>query len=311
MLMTADLALSAEALTAGVVELYRRLVKGQKWDGVLIEEVNGHPSVHGILERLGVLDQDDDAEHSNIDSCSTNNRSEPVSPISLGRSVPPIIAPKIKKPVRAAMRRESVRDAPGTAHAEQRGFVVQSPQSATATTMSRTSTTCGPPPSTLDVDEVPMHSTYFAQLHSPLTPLSDTRSTPLSQVSGPRFNRTSTSTTSWVDSPPVDEFCDELFGTPIPTPRTEGHPGHQPPSDHQIDPLPQPQPQGHTPPFHQNPYAVAPTFASPNSSATEAYNAGYFFDATLGGGVSMYAWDGGPGGPGGIECAAWDTGVYV
>ncbi|OQU93542.1 Fungal Zn2-Cys6 binuclear cluster domain-containing protein isoform 1 [Cladophialophora immunda] len=300
-----------EALTAGVVELYKRLASGQKWDGAPIEEVNGTPSVHGILERLGVLDHDEDAAHSHVDSSSINNRSEPVSPISLARSIPPVIAPKTKRPLRATMRREPDDHAPGTAPPRQRSFIAQSPKSATATAMSRTSTTCGPPSSALDTDEGPVHSTYFAQPASPLTPLSDARGTSLSHGSGARLTRTSASTTSWVDSP-VDEFCDELFGTPIPTPGAEAQPGHQLQQPGlQNEPLPQYQPQGQTPSAHQNPYAMPPSFASPNMSATEAYNAEYFFDATLGGGMSMYGWDSGPGGPGGIEYAAWDTGVYV
>ncbi|OAP63633.1 hypothetical protein AYL99_02860 [Fonsecaea erecta] len=305
-----------EALTAGVVELYGRLVRGQRWDGAPVEEVNGSPSVHEILERLGVLDRDDDADYRNIDSYSTknnnNNKSEPVSPVSLGRSIPPIIAPKTKRQVRTAVRREPVCHVPGTAPPEQRSAVAESPIPAMATIMSRTSTTCGPPPSALDADEVPPHSTYFGQYPSPLTPISDARSTSLSHCSGGRLNSTSTSTTSWVDSP-VDDFCDELFGTPIPTPRTEVQTGYQPSDRRRIEPPPQPHLHALTPPVHQRPSAVAPPFASPYLSVTEAYHAEYFFDATVsGGGVSMYGWDGGPGGPGGNEYAAWETtGVYV
>ncbi|EXJ74074.1 uncharacterized protein A1O5_02368 [Cladophialophora psammophila CBS 110553] len=294
-----------EALTAGVVELYKRLVRGQRWDGAPIEEVNGSPSVHSILERVGVLDHDEDANHSNFDSCSTKNRSEPVSPVSPITAFAPTIAPKTQRPVRVAMPRESTSQAPAPGLPEQRSFFDQSPKSATATTMSRTSTTCGRAASALDTDEVPVQSTYFPHPPSPLTPMSDSRSSSLAHCSRVRLNTTSTTATSWVDSP-VDEFCDELFGTPIPTPRTEVQPRQpQLQSDRQIEPLPPPQPQG------QTPYTMPPSYASPNLSATEVYSAGYFFDATLGGGMSMYGWDGGPGGPGGIEYNAWDTGVYV
>ncbi|KIW87630.1 uncharacterized protein Z519_11604 [Cladophialophora bantiana CBS 173.52] len=294
-----------EALTAGVVELYKRLVRGQRWDGAPIEEVNGSPSVHSILERVGVLDHDEDANHYNLDSCSTKNRLEPVSPVGPIKAFAPTIAPKPKRPVRAAMGRESTSHAPVPGLPEQRSCFGQSPKSATATTMSRTSTACGQAASALDTDEVPVQSTYFPQPPSPLTPMSNSRSSSLAHCSRVQLKTTSTTTTSWVDSP-VDEFYDELFGTPIPTPRTEVQSRQaQLQSDHQIEPLPQPQPQG------QTPYTMPPSFASPNLSAAEAYNAGYFFDATLGGGMPMYGWDSGPGGSGGIEYNAWDTGVYV
>ncbi|OAL27630.1 hypothetical protein AYO20_09703 [Fonsecaea nubica] len=290
-----------EALTAGLVELYRRLAGGQKWDGALVEEVNGNPSVHGILERLGVLDRDEDAIPSNFDSSSTHTKSEPVSPVSLAKSVPPAIAPKPKGQVRATTHRDPVCHTHGTAVLEQRIVVGQSPKSATATTMSRTSTACGPQSSPLDGNEVPEYMTFFAQHpSSPRTPPSNTRSS---------LNRLSMSSISW-DSP-MDEFGDDLFGTPTLTPGAEVQPAQQRPG-HQIEPVPQAQPLGQTPPqVHQNPYALAPSFTSPHLSGTEAFSNECFFDATLGAGVSMYGWDNGLVGPGGIEYVPWDTGVYV
>ncbi|OQV10869.1 hypothetical protein CLAIMM_14793 isoform 1 [Cladophialophora immunda] len=263
-----------EALAIGVVELYKRLVRGQRWDGGPIEEVNGEPSVHIILERLGVLDHDEDAYKPDL--CFINHRAEHISPVGLTRPFVPTTTAKTKRAVRLGKRTEPACPAPVAVLPEQQSFVVHSPKSATATTMSQTSITCGPPPSALDADKVLAQSTYFPQLSSPLTPLSDARSVSLSHCWAGPFN-TSTAMTYWVDSP-GNAFCDQLFGTPI---STDVQPLQQQ-SDHQIEPLIQAQPQGQIVPIHQDPYIMPPSYASPNLNATETYNPELFFDSTLG-----------------------------
>ncbi|EXJ87084.1 hypothetical protein A1O3_04042 [Capronia epimyces CBS 606.96] len=50
------------ALTAGLIELYSRLINGQSWEGSPVDELNGSPSVHCILERLGVIDTEDEID---------------------------------------------------------------------------------------------------------------------------------------------------------------------------------------------------------------------------------------------------------
>jgi len=48
------------ALTAGLLKLYSHVLTGQQWEGPPVEEFEGGPSVHCILERLGVIDNNDD-----------------------------------------------------------------------------------------------------------------------------------------------------------------------------------------------------------------------------------------------------------
>jgi len=59
------------ALTAGLLALYSRMLEGQPWDGAPVEEVDGNPSVHCILERLGVIEENED-EVEQVSMTSSN-----------------------------------------------------------------------------------------------------------------------------------------------------------------------------------------------------------------------------------------------
>lgn len=52
------------ALTAGVLALYSNLLNGERWEGLPVMEVDGSPSVHCILERLGVISADEEFDES-------------------------------------------------------------------------------------------------------------------------------------------------------------------------------------------------------------------------------------------------------
>ncbi|KAF2683699.1 hypothetical protein K458DRAFT_252340, partial [Lentithecium fluviatile CBS 122367] len=41
-------------LVSALITLYRRLLLGQSWDGAPVQEANGFPLVHDILERLEI-----------------------------------------------------------------------------------------------------------------------------------------------------------------------------------------------------------------------------------------------------------------
>ncbi|KAI1626838.1 hypothetical protein EDD37DRAFT_235301 [Exophiala viscosa] len=52
------------ALTAGVLALYSNLLNGERWEGLPVMEVDGSPSVHCILERLGVITADEEFDET-------------------------------------------------------------------------------------------------------------------------------------------------------------------------------------------------------------------------------------------------------
>merc|ERR1712000_734545 len=54
------------ALTAGVLKLYSKMLHAGQWEGSPVKEVNGSPSVHCILERIGVIGSEEDFD-DNVD----------------------------------------------------------------------------------------------------------------------------------------------------------------------------------------------------------------------------------------------------
>lgn len=176
------------ALTAGLLELYSRLLNGERWEGSPVDELNGSPSVHCILERLGVIESEDYVN----ENTEPGIKLEPLSPGHVEQTTPlPSSAP----------RKDS-----GVADLELR-FSAPSPG---PVGRSKSSSAIKPPlPSLLTTDEE-MQSTRLPQLPSPLSCRSGSGSGPrcLSQT------YSSPTATQW-DSP---FFDDEFFITPIPTP---------------------------------------------------------------------------------------------
>jgi len=298
------------ALTAGLIELYSRSLKGHKWAGSPVEEVNGSPSVHRILEELGVIEGEDEAETEAKAGSKFPGAREPVSPLRL-KANNISSGPKIKKlpPI----------------------LQLQVPEKC-----DKTSPHSRSPLSTA--------STYAniasANSYSPRDePRPVRRSTTQCVASPPDSGgvlsrRSSGGTPGPWDSP---EFTEELFTTPIPSPTASS-----PQQDYQYEQ----QPGG---PVYAKPPAAAPMGPRASQAAfdfnpTEMYmreplvsnslgmsfptaatdaetcSAGYFYDATTGGmGAGVYGWDYSTGNSnalgyqdfGGMEYSSWDSGVFV
>lgn len=54
-------------LVHGIQELYRRLKNGEGWSGAPLKEINGTPLTHDLLERLGALKQEGQAESAQFE----------------------------------------------------------------------------------------------------------------------------------------------------------------------------------------------------------------------------------------------------
>ncbi|KIX02909.1 uncharacterized protein Z518_08852 [Rhinocladiella mackenziei CBS 650.93] len=275
------------ALTAGILELYSRLLNGQQWEGPPVEEVNGSPSVHCILERLGVVESEDDID-PNPDPSAV--KCEPISPLN-PKTVRPI--PKVKKPLRPMTRKGS--EAP------------ESIRSPVSTTTSRTGPrTIAPDLSPFDTDES-FPSAFMMQAAS--QPSS----------SGARSGSFDSCGHSTWDSP---GFSEELFTTPIPTPTTSPictsqYQESRLPSQIQTQTQTQTQTRysglANQPNYVRDsiPTPLLMPYTSSPDTGTEGCNAGYFFDAA--GGMGLYGWDGNGVGFGSVgqDYSAWDSGVFV
>lgn len=86
-----------QELTAGLLELYKRVVNRQGWDGAPVEEVEGIPSVHGILQRLGILDDGDEVGEMTPSNSRLNR--ETISQLAAAGTHPvsTIIAPNLSE----------------------------------------------------------------------------------------------------------------------------------------------------------------------------------------------------------------------
>jgi hypothetical protein len=62
-------------LVAGILELHSRLRNGQRWEEANAEDVAREPSVHDILERIGVLDRDTEEDLVDMESPSHSKSS--------------------------------------------------------------------------------------------------------------------------------------------------------------------------------------------------------------------------------------------
>ncbi|KIW20155.1 hypothetical protein PV08_00730 [Exophiala spinifera] len=93
------------ALTAGLIRLYSRLLEGKGWDGAPVDEVNGSPSVHCILERIGVIGADEEFDED-LDTSDHNERPQ-LAPIKEASAPAGVKKPAKSKPHHAAAKRRS------------------------------------------------------------------------------------------------------------------------------------------------------------------------------------------------------------
>ncbi len=281
------------------MELYQRLVHGQLWEGEPVDQVHGSPSVHNILERLGLLESEDDGG-STSDPAPISETSSPPTP-----KPTKTISPKAKKPERPPLKRKR------TSTSERQSY---SRSSGPAVTVS--SQAANQPPLELVDDD-------FQSRHSPQLPTSlnasgggggggggGPRNSSLAS-SNSLLTADATTATRW-DSP---GFCDEIFSTPTPTPKAMPDAYHHH-KQYQTASV-QAQPAEFYPADPADP-AVFPFFPAEMETAAaggmEACSAEYLFDATSGMGMAMYGWEtpSGPAVPFTVpEGTTWDTGVFV
>ncbi|KEF59320.1 uncharacterized protein A1O9_04164 [Exophiala aquamarina CBS 119918] len=218
------------ALTAGLIELYSRSLEGHKWAGPPVEEINGTPSVHRILEELGVIEGEDEVGETTdtkpgsfpYPACR-----EPVAPLRLRTTnnnnhsnLTP--GPKIKKllPIlQLQVPPEGKDKKPKTAPPQQ----TRSPLStaSTASTYANIASTKN--------SYSPMRRGTTQCIASPPGSgglLSSRRSS----GGGASTSNTSTFTPGPWDSP---EFGDELFTTPVPSPTCSSPPQQDYPYEQQ------------------------------------------------------------------------------
>ncbi|KAJ4557734.1 hypothetical protein HRR78_001407 [Exophiala dermatitidis] len=289
------------AVTAGLIELYQRLLKGQPWEGSPVDELNGTPSVHCILERLGVIDAEDEVDPTPNPTLQSD---APVSHVHSTAASAAAIGGRVAKSRKPSTKFTPSRKGSQAASAAAREFDTDpllSPLS--------TSTTIVPPAgsSFFETTEDPALATgYFNQVASPLS---------CASRSGSLQSTTTSSSSTW-DSSQSPDISDDMFTTPIPTPTTTTNNDSQCQSDFLSQTQQQQQfPDGSFPVYtddHQTPVQVSYTSAEVQETCT----AGYFLDAT--GGMGLYGWDAsnmGSNVPFGTVppdcCNPWDSGVLI
>lgn len=330
------------ALTAGLIELYSRSLKGHKWIGPPVEEVNGIPSVHRILEELGVIEGEDEADTDTKTGANIPPGREAVAPLRIRSHKDISSGPKIKR----------LPPMPQLHVPDERSSKNSSPpicSPVTATSVSAKIAPARSPPSR-DV----------CRDAGRKAPTQYVVSSPESGAGGTGTGTYTSTPSPWNSSP---EFTEELFTTPVPSPTASSS---QPDFQYEQKQFPQ-QPQmpetaiyakGQSRPpmiprtssqtsvpfdfssadmYMREPLVPNslglgmsfPTTSTTGSGASidiaETCGAGYFYDATtagMGTGTNLYGWDYSTGVGNGaaslgyqdfgsMEYNSWDSGVFV
>ncbi|KAJ9618590.1 Fluconazole resistance protein 1 [Knufia peltigerae] len=176
------------ALTAGLVKLYSRLLDGKAWEGAPVDEVNGSPSVHCILERIGVIGAEEEFDED-LDFSDHNERPQ-LSPIQETANSPAVV----KKPAKSTTTTTTTTTQKAAKTKRRSQSQVSSIQ-----------TDCSSKSGTIDkTRKSPQHNVQATQLASPSN----------SEFYSSVFESGSSDTPSTWDSP---GFGDELFSAPAPT----------------------------------------------------------------------------------------------
>ncbi|EXJ88276.1 hypothetical protein A1O1_05206 [Capronia coronata CBS 617.96] len=330
------------ALTAGLIELYTRIIKGQPWEGSPVDELNGSPSVHCILERLGVIDAEDEIDPTptadprlGSDLGSSSNGIKVAADAAREQhqqhQQPP--PSKVRKLSKSTTTSTSTATSTSTSTTRK---ISQSNRRSNSSRSPRSKTSPALAPAPVASSSSSSLPTSFPQSQGLTFDTEDRQQATIGQdyfnhaVSPPSSAGTISSweSQSHAHSP---DLADDMFTTPLPTTPTTTSESYFP--DYQI-PTTQ---QAAYAPFSAStvvdgsvgiqgyvgresiPTPVqAGAYTSPETAA-EACTAGYFLDAT--GGMGLYGWDtgnvgGGGGGNVGFgslqqECNAWDSGVFV
>lgn len=279
-----------------------------------MEEVNGSPSVHRILEELGVIEGEDEAETETKTAGSKfPGGREPVSPLRLKTSNISS-GPKIKK-------LPPILQVPVPEKCDKISPHSRSSPLSTASTYANIASAAAGSYSPRDDEPRAVQRSTTQCLASP------------PDSGGLLSRRSSGGTPGRWGSP---EFTEELFTTPVPSP-TASSPQQDYPYEQQPGPVyakpsaaPLIGPRASQGAFDFNqtemymreplaPNSLGMSFPAATTD-TETCSAGYFYDATTGGmGAGVYGWDYSTANGnalgyqdfGGMEYSSWDSGVFV